>query len=1240
MENEGLTEEQAKKIVAKTLGQQVLEAGLSGALMGAAFGAIDTSIAAYNQIENIKQLASARKLAATLPEAYRPSFDAANVTNETAAAYAVEVYLAAQRYNKAQQEAESTAQAQQAMEEKAAVSVTTLASAQQIYNAQQEARAQAQAETGTGEAAQDAQDATVLSGYGNAENAVAGEAGNINGSETEADVQARGEVAQLAQAFAGEQLIQAVGDLANDRRMAGDAQGAAALEKALADYQAGVYTGENEGGTADGREVYLRDGGEWNDGTDSGGTIRSVAESTGRDPGGDLPGNGGRPAGAGGDAPGNQSAYRTVQGSTRQVTGFRNGEVSDSVGMFEELPPELEDLRQQVVKNGYSIRFTDGVMQFRTKRGTATVDGVYANGEIVVNARSAKWATEQLVNHEMFHGFARENDGLVDAMVAKVFGDLTDAQIEEIVAKYQEAYKDAGLSRQQALEEICADAFAGMDRKNIGLAGRMDAAREFVGQQTGAQAATGMDIQGQTRAGRDNRTSTQTGKAAGSVAGGFVRGEAYSKVSIDGEFYEPSDAQLVRTHKTIHVVPAGNARYASGVRMSKEEYNRYRDEQSEKLRRTFGVYTNRDTAYSDTYGLIEAEIGTKTMRKARSTGGVALLDIMPKLADIFENAVVLGTKADRANDTNLKGIVDLLGCADLGNGNIAIVKLNVKEYTNDEAKLYGSRIVEIEKLTVLAGVGHSSSGGSTSYAASFDPILRRYREAVNREAENSPIRSGKEKETSEPNFSIAGVQARTADRAALEDAYKSTKSFSEQIEDFKAGKIPKNDTLLVSGTPDVLRGIGLLPLPMTINQTHVDYAVNGTKDFDHFLTEEGLKQLPEALKHPVAVMVSKTRPNTSIIVLLEVRQNGKQVVAPVVVDGFGYQNGMRLDSNAITSVYGKDFSINRLLYDAIENERKGQFSLYYLDKKSSTELLRGARVLMPKMLANIPDGTIHMVTDPDSPVKAKFSSVTQTQQFRRWFGNSKVVNDDGSPKIVYHQTGKDFTVFNTDNPAAGLNDSETPNGIFFKENDHDIGLEGSRQMAVYLKMEKPLHFKDRKEANGWYCKNVPGYDALQNEMRSKIDPISKKMDDLENRMFSEEAHENQDLYDELHAEWNGLLEEMRVVEDRYRGELRALLNDYFLNGNSGYDGIMLDYDGHRYVNGVREDVKTYIVFAPNQIKSATDNVGTFDPENPDIRFSPAAGTDYDAQIREYDEKIESLELEAAGGDEAARGALR
>ena len=47
-----------------------------------------------------------------------------------------------------------------------------------------------------------------------------------------------------------------------------------------------------------------------------------------------------------------------------------------------------------------------------------------------------------------------------------------------------------------------------------------------------------------------------------------------------------------------------------------------------------------------------------------------------------------------------------------------------------------------------------------------------------------------------------------------------------------------------------------------------------------------------------------------------------------------------------------------------------------------------------------------------------------------------------TPVIRYHQTGEQFTQFKTDRPVAGANDSETPNGIFLKENDHDIGVGG------------------------------------------------------------------------------------------------------------------------------------------------------------------------------------------------------
>lgn len=63
--------------------------------------------------------------------------------------------------------------------------------------------------------------------------------------------------------------------------------------------------------------------------------------------------------------------------------------------------------------------------------------------------------------------------------------------------------------------------------------------------------------------------------------------------------------------------------------------------------------------------------------------------------------------------------------------------------------------------------------------------------------------------------------------------YDYSKSFAEQIEDWKQGKIPKNDNMLVCATPDVFKEIGLNALPVTINQKHIDYALYNTKNADH-----------------------------------------------------------------------------------------------------------------------------------------------------------------------------------------------------------------------------------------------------------------------------------------------------------------------------------------------------------------------------------------------------------------------
>ena len=124
-----------------------------------------------------------------------------------------------------------------------------------------------------------------------------------------------------------------------------------------------------------------------------------------------------------------------------------------------------------------------------------------------------------------------------------------------------------------------------------------------------------------------------------------------------------------------------------------------------------------------------------------------------------------------------------------------------------------------------------------------------------------------------------------------------------------------------------------------------------------------------------------------------------------------------------------------------------------------------------------------MRTNDDFLFDDKINKITQSQQFIRWFGDwqnhpetaSKVVDSNGEPLVVYHQTKADFTIFNTDNERAGLYDSDTPIGMFFKTTDKNIGLAGNKQMAVYLNAKNVLTFNNRDDIHSYWMKNVPGY---------------------------------------------------------------------------------------------------------------------------------------------------------------------
>lgn len=178
---------------------------------------------------------------------------------------------------------------------------------------------------------------------------------------------------------------------------------------------------------------------------------------------------------------------------------------------------------------------------------------------------------------------------------------------------------------------------------------------------------------------------------------------------------------------------------------------------------------------------------------------------------------------------------------------------------------------------------------------------------------------------------------------------------------------------MIGGTPQVFQDIGFNALPMTIDQTHVDYALNGTKNVNHTIGEKMLKQLPQAIQHPVAVITSATQTNTSVVALLPFTHNGNTVIAPVVIDGYAVQNNVRIDSNAVTSIHSRNNTVTKLLADALNGYANGKNTLFYWNKKQATALLQRARVAMPKMSAQIRNGYIASIRDADSPVKARYS---------------------------------------------------------------------------------------------------------------------------------------------------------------------------------------------------------------------------------------------------------------------------
>lgn len=184
---------------------------------------------------------------------------------------------------------------------------------------------------------------------------------------------------------------------------------------------------------------------------------------------------------------------------------------------------------------------------------------------------------------------------------------------------------------------------------------------------------------------------------------------------------------------------------------------------------------------------------------------------------------------------------------------------------------------------------------------------------------------------------------------------------------------------------------------------------------------------------------------------------------------------------------------------------------------------------------------------------------TQTEAFRNWFGDSKVVDENGEPLVVYHASQEPITSF--DRSRIGEKHGQAGDyggGFYFSADPQYTDRFGEVKTPVYLSMQNPFVIYDGQNNNDG--PNGQIYRQFKRIMRSQ-DP--------------EAASE-------------------------------------FLR-QEGFDGVIVHGAGGSIGSG---DFLEVVAFRPEQIKSATANRGNYDPNDTSILNQSAQPvSDIEAQLK-------------------------
>lgn len=397
--------------------------------------------------------------------------------------------------------------------------------------------------------------------------------------------------------------------------------------------------------------------------------------------------------------------------------------------------------------------------------------------------------------------------------------------------------------------------------------------------------------------------------------------------------------------------------------------------------------------------------------------------------------------------------------------------------------------------------------------------------------------------------------------------------FNEGIDRQIAGNLP-NGYIYQLGTPgNILLSTGIPNLPIELSASHLNKKANQE---NHPFNIEDIKNLPLMLQNPIGVFLYGDKEKAQNIIV-EIEKDGKNFLVGLSLN----YNRTGIDVNSIRGLFPKD--LHEWLLWIQQNKA------LYLNKEKVQNLITQQQINLADVSyldLNSINNIIENFKNPSLETKknTRFSVAPDidTPAFKNWFAESKVVNEDGKPMVVYHGSSALFWVF--DHHFSMQNGAVEGRGFYFTRDKNKAAgykTKNGKLFEVYLRLQKPLSPDELTitkaelekiiravDTNGDYVANYatdgigyPGKTWYNKAVHRTVNAIYDSSDN------------NADIVAEIYIMFG-------------QGDALAKITEA-----TGYDGF------------IKDDV--YVVFNPTQIKSATDNVGTFDPNNPDIRFAVA-----------------------------------